>query len=96
MRQEAPTRYNFAEEELNVLGYQLLNRNMVHEAIDIFKLNVEAYPESGNVYDSLAEAYMTDGQMGLAIEHYKKSIEKDPGNSNARGMLKRLGSEEED
>jgi tetratricopeptide (TPR) repeat protein len=64
---------------------------MVKEAIEIFKLNVEAYPESGNVYDSLAEAYMNDGNEELAIKFYLESLEKDPSNDNARGMLKRLG-----
>jgi len=52
---------------------------------------VEAYPESGNVYDSLAEAYMNDRNKELAIKFYLKSLEKDPSNDNARGMLERLG-----
>ena len=82
--------YNFAENELNNLGYQLLDRKKTAEAIEIFKLNVSAYPESGNVYDSLAEAYMVHGDNALAIEFYKKSLEKDPSNSNAEGMLTKL------
>jgi glyoxylase-like metal-dependent hydrolase (beta-lactamase superfamily II) len=91
LRQNEPDKHNFAEDQLNILGYQLLARNMVKEAIEIFKLNVEAYPESGNVYDSLAEAYMNDGNKELAIKFYLKSLEKDPSNDNARGMLERLG-----
>ncbi len=91
LRQEEPDKYNFAEDQLNILGYQLLNRNMVKAAIEIFKLNAEAYPESGNVYDSLAEAYMKDGNKEMAIKFYLKSLEKDPNNENARGMLNRLG-----
>jgi tetratricopeptide (TPR) repeat protein len=54
-------------------------------------LNVEAYPESGNVYDSLAEAYLKEGNKEMAIKFYLKSLEKDPNNENARGMLRRLG-----
>ncbi|UCC39505.1 MAG: MBL fold metallo-hydrolase [Candidatus Aminicenantes bacterium] len=95
LRQNEPDKYNFAENQLNILGYQLLARNMVKGAIEIFKLNVEAYPESGNVYDSLAEAYMNDGNRELAIKFYLKSLEKDPSNDNARGMLKRLGYKKE-
>jgi glyoxylase-like metal-dependent hydrolase (beta-lactamase superfamily II) len=95
LRDEEPPKHDFAENHLNTLGYQLLNRNMVGEAIAIFRLNVEAYPESGNVYDSLAEAYMTGGENDLAIENYRRSLDKDPGNGNARAMLKRLGHEEE-
>jgi glyoxylase-like metal-dependent hydrolase (beta-lactamase superfamily II) len=91
LRQNEPDKHNFAEDQLNILGYQLLDRNMVKEAIEIFKLNVEAYPESGNVYDSLAEAYMNDGNKKLAIKFYLKSLEKDSSNDNAIGMLKRLG-----
>ena len=91
LRQDEPHKYNFAEDQLNILGYQLLNRNMVKAAIEIFKLNVEAYPESGNVYDSLAEAYLKEGNKEQAIKFYLKSLEKDPNNENARGMLNRLG-----
>ncbi len=86
-----PEKYSFAEEELNTLGYRLLDRERIAEAIEVFKLNVAAYPESGNVYDSLAEAYMVQGDNALAIEFYKKSLEKDPNNSNAEAMLTRLG-----
>lgn len=91
LRKKESNMFNFAEDQLNTLGYQLINRNMVVEAIEIFKLNVSAYPESGNVYDSLAEAYMTNGDREMAINFYLKSLEKDPGNVNAKGMLKRLG-----
>jgi tetratricopeptide (TPR) repeat protein len=67
-----------------------MNSNRVSEAIEIFKINVERYPSSGNVYDSLGEAYMRNGDAKEAIRHYKKSLEIDPGNTNARGMLESL------
>jgi len=51
---------------------------------------VTMYPDSGNVYDSLGEAYMKAGQKQLAIENYKKSLEKDPSNANAVEKLKEL------
>jgi tetratricopeptide (TPR) repeat protein len=60
------------------------------EAIDLFKLNVQIYPESGNAFDSLGEAYMKSGQKQLAIESYRKSLEKDPTNANAEEKLKEL------
>jgi glyoxylase-like metal-dependent hydrolase (beta-lactamase superfamily II) len=93
LKENHPQKYNFAENELNTLGYRLLDRKKIAEAIEIFKLNVSAYPESGNVFDSLAEAYMVRGDNDLAIEYYKKSLEKDPSNSNAEGMLTRLEKE---
>lgn len=80
------------EIQVNRLGYQLLQRHKVTEAIEIFKLNVENFPESYNVYDSLGEAYMVGGQRELAIRNYRKSLELNPKNDNAVEMLKRLES----
>ena len=82
--------YDFAEQALNQLGYQLLRSGKPKEAIEIFKLNVEAYPKGFNAYDSLAEAYMTINQRDLAIQNYNKSLELNPNNTNAAAMLKRL------
>jgi len=82
--------YDFAEPELNQLGYQLLRSGKAREAIEIFKLNVEAYPQGFNTYDSLAEAYMTINERELAIQNYKKSLELNPNNTNAAEILKRL------
>jgi len=82
--------YDFSEPELNRLGYQLLQAKKTKEAIEIFKLNVEAYPQGFNTYDSLGEAYMVNGNTGLAIQNYKKSLELNPQNTGAIAMLKRL------
>ena len=57
---------------------------------ELFKLNVIAYPESANTYDSLGEAYMTNGDKELAMKNYKKSLELDPKNQNAVKMLESL------
>ena len=83
--------YSLKENEMNSVGYSLLNSNKVTEAIEVFKLNVEAFPKSGNAYDSLGEAYLVDGNEKLAIENYKKSLELDPTNTNAKNVLKKLG-----
>ena len=83
--------YDFREPELNMLGYQLLGMKKTKEAIEIFKLNVEAYPRAFNTYDSLAEAYLTNGDKELAIQNYKKSLELNPNNANATEALKKLG-----
>lgn len=85
-----PDAYDFREQQLNSLGYQLLKMNKIKEAIEIFKVNVEVYPQSANVYDSLAEAYMTNGDKDLAIRNYERSLELDPKNTNAAEMLKKL------
>jgi len=48
------------------------------------------YPESGNVYDSLGEAYEAAGERELAREAYTASLERNPDNSNARARLEAL------
>ena len=85
-----PDVYDFREDQLNTLGYQLLKMKKIIEAIEILKLNVEVYPLSGNVYDSLAEAYMINGDRDLAIKNYEKSLELDPKNTNSVEMLTKL------
>lgn len=88
----SPAAYNFDEEELNTLGYQLIRTNKFKEAIRIFQLNVAAYPQSSNVYDSLAEAYMDDGDKPLAIAYYQKSLQLNPKNRNAVQMFQKLNA----
>ncbi|HEX7333125.1 MAG TPA: serine hydrolase [Pyrinomonadaceae bacterium] len=82
--------YNFDEPELNTLGYRLLRTGKPRESIEIFKLNVEAYPQGFNTYDSLGEAYMTVNERDLAIQNYKKSLELNPNNTDAVEALKKL------
>ena len=94
LRAEQPEGWQFAEGELNTLGYQLLQRNMVPEAIAVFQLNVEAYPDAFNTYDSLGEAYMIAGDPELAVANYQRSLELNPDNANATAMLARLQGEE--
>ena len=59
----------------------------------VFELNVEAFPEASNPYDSLGEAYMVAGRREKAIANYERSLELDPGNQNAAAMLERLRGE---
>jgi glyoxylase-like metal-dependent hydrolase (beta-lactamase superfamily II) len=82
--------YNFGESQLNLLGYNLLWRNKLPEAIEIFKINIEAYPNAWNVYDSMGEAYYTLGDNSKAIKYYKKSLKLNPQNQNAKEFLKKL------
>lgn len=84
------TKYIFNDGALNRIGYDLLERDRVSDAITVFKLNAEEYPKVANVYDSLAEAYAKAGNRQLAIENYKRSLELDPKNQNAIDRLKEL------
>lgn len=90
LKSESQDRFYFDENEFNELGYRFMQTGKMGEALEIFKLNVELYPESANAYDSLGEAYMKNGENEEAIENYKKSLELNPGNKNAREMLNKL------
>jgi tetratricopeptide (TPR) repeat protein len=92
LKAAAPATYNFDEDELNNLGYEFIRANKFKEAVGILKLNVEAYPQSSNVYDSLGEAYMDDDNKPLAIANYQKSIELNPKNRGAVVMLQKLNA----
>jgi Flp pilus assembly protein TadD len=90
IRQEEPGNVVVQEARINDLGYSLLREKKLAGAIAVFKLNAELYPQSSNVYDSLAEAYMENGDKELAIVNYKKSLELDPRNKNAVSMIEKL------
>jgi tetratricopeptide (TPR) repeat protein len=96
LREAATKEYNFAESELNELGYRYMGEGETETAIEMFKLNVETYPDGFNTYDSLGEAYMEAGQTELAIQNYERSLELNPGNDNAKQMLERMGVDVED
>jgi sugar lactone lactonase YvrE len=78
------------EFEANALGYRFMNTGQIEAALMVFELNTESYPQSWNVWDSLAEAHMNAGNNDRAIELYEKSIELNPNNSNGIAMLARL------
>lgn len=86
-----PEAYNFSESELCSLGYDLWKAKRIKAAIEIFKLNDVAYPQSSDAYYCLGEAYMEDGDKENAIISFKKSLELDPKNYYAAKMLKKLG-----
>ncbi len=91
--ENSPT-FDFSENELNTLGYQLLGLKRRKDAIEIFKLNVEMFPKSANPYDTLGEAYLADGQKDLALANYKKAVEIDPTNANALLIVRQLEGKE--
>jgi len=92
LKASQPAAYNFDENELNGLGYELIRGKKYDDATRVLQLNVEAYPHSGNVYDSLAEAYMDEGNKPLAIAYYRESLQINPKNRNAVVMLQKLNA----
>lgn len=88
---KADKAYNLNEQEINALGYELLQSKKLPEAIAVFDLNAEAFPTSYNAYDSRGEAYMAAGDKVQAIRDYKKSIELNPRNTGGIAKLGELG-----
>jgi CubicO group peptidase (beta-lactamase class C family) len=80
----------FREWELNNAGYELIGKEKINEAIELFLFYTNVFPESANAFDSLGEAYMIAGQDSLAIKNYEKSLSINPENTNAVAMLKKL------
>ena len=89
MRADA-ARFVLSESEVNRLGYFFLSRGGSSRAVDVFALNVRAFPRSANAYDSLGEGQLARGDTSLAIASYRRSLELDPGNSNASSILSRI------
>jgi uncharacterized protein len=96
---ELSTRYGYEilppENAVNNLGYQLLGDKKGAEAIVAFQRNVELYPASANVYDSLADGYEADSKLELAMKNVQKAVEvgtkiNDPNLAAYKEHLKRL------
>ena len=60
---------------MNNLGYTLMGNGKMDEAFKAFKTNVERYPGSANVHDSLAEAYEKSGKLDMARPNYEKAVQ---------------------
>ena len=80
----------FPENETNLLGYQLLQDGNAKDAVEVFKLNVDAYPASANTYDSLSDGYLALGNREEALRYAEKAIEMIPKDAEAPDNLKTL------
>ncbi len=90
IKRENPA-FMLEEGKLNTLGLQLVLRpDKANYGITVFLLAVELYPESANLFDSLAEGYLLIGDKKNAIENFKKSLELNPENGNAINRLSQL------
>jgi len=92
-------RYGYAvrppENLVNQLGYQLMGQKKLDEAIRAFQRNVELYPDSANVYDSLGEGYENAGKLDVAVQNIEKAIAQgsligDPNLDQYKEHLKRV------
>lgn len=79
--------YNLSETEFNDLGYHFMSQSKYSEAYIIFQLNTELYPSAFNTYDSLGECLLRMGKVTEGLSAYRKSLELNPQNTNARNVL---------
>jgi thiol-disulfide isomerase/thioredoxin len=79
--------YYLDESGMNTLGYRLLMKGKLPEGLAVLQWNVELFPASANVYDSLGEAFVRSGDGPQALANYRKSLELDPTNTNARKYI---------
>ena len=82
------------ENNFNSLGYKELRDKNYKQALNIFKINMELYPASSNVYDSYADALKVSGDTLEAIKYYKKSLAIDSGNRNAKRFVEKYDKKE--
>jgi tetratricopeptide (TPR) repeat protein len=78
------------EADINAIGYRLMANKKLDQAIEVFKLNTQLYPDSYNTWDSLAEAYATAGKKTEAIENYEKSLKLNPNSESGKAALAKL------
>jgi len=90
LKRSDPEYILFKETTLRLLGHKLTQEHRIKDAVDIFKLDIEAYPQSWKAYDSLGEAYIAGGEKELAMKNYRRSLDLNPQNTNAVDMLKKL------
>ena len=86
-----PKTYFFDESQLNAVGYWLLDERRPSEALSIFRLNLEEFPQSSNGFEGLGESYLGVGDTSKAIANLQRSLELNAKNQDAADVLRRLG-----
>jgi len=81
-RQHDPKATLFDEPIVNFIGYEHLQAGDTAGAIEILKLNAEAFPNSPNVYDSLGDVYLAAGQKDLARQNARRALELLPSDTS--------------
>ncbi len=76
--------------EIDQYAYYKMLDNKLDEALAIFNVMAEMFPESDTAFDSLGEVYMRKGNTEMAVASFKKSLELNPDNRNASAKLKTL------
>src|SRR5215472_5079941 len=83
LRQNNPNAALVSEDNINNLGYGLMDRKLYSQAVAVLQFNAEEFPKSANVWDSLADAYFHSGDIPKAVRNYQKALQIDSTYSNA-------------
>jgi len=89
-REAAQPEYFFIEAQINGWGYRFLQSEHPAEAVAMFRINVELFPDSWNVYDSLGEALLAVGDVAEAEAMYTRSVELNPESPSGLAALERI------
>jgi tetratricopeptide (TPR) repeat protein len=95
LRQNNPDAALVSEDNINNLGYGLMDRKLFPQAVAVLRFNAEEFPKSANVWDSLADAYFHSGDIPNAVQNYKKALQIDSTYSNAEEARKFIASHSE-
>ena len=89
-RTAQPGQYDIREDELNALGYRLLEKKQVDAAVTVFELATDAFPTSANAFDSLAEAQEAKGDIAGARATMHRAVTIAPGSKPIADHAARL------
>jgi dienelactone hydrolase len=64
----------FPEVTVDIIGSDHMRVGDTKSALEIFKLNLLAYPESADANANLADAYLADGQKEVARQYAEKAL----------------------
>src|SRR5437588_2234267 len=73
-RGKDPRAQLWPEVAVDIIGEGYQRAGDIKNAIEIFKLNLLAYPDSADAYYNLADAYLADGQKDLAKQYAEKAL----------------------
>ncbi len=90
IKENSIEKYLVYGDEFNAIAYNLLERKRIKEAIDVLNLSIKIFPGSANLYNSLGEMHLCQGNKKLALENYQKSFELDSNNKKAKKVIDEL------
>ncbi|RHW76294.1 FKBP-type peptidyl-prolyl cis-trans isomerase [Colwellia sp. RSH04] len=93
LKNTAFEQYSFRENVLNGFGYKLIKEGLLSEAVTIFEINSQAYPNSWNVWDSLGDGYYRNGQKFESLAAFKQSVALNPKSEYGLEMIEKLTKE---